>query len=242
MTNNVSPESEGTADEDYRLISQSLNHTIIHSFASLVTAIGVPPQPAWESIEITGVSEDSRLVHPGFVFVATAGFITDGHRYIEDAIARGAVVIIGEKNVPCSVPFIRVDNGRKALAHLSAAFFSHPTRDLFTVGVTGTNGKTTVCHLVAHLLGEEESTLISTVANEARNIRAVTTPTSPLIQRIARETLAAEKENLVLEVSSAALLLHRVDSVDFDVAVFTNLTHDHLDFHADREAYLEAKL
>lgn len=250
MKDNPSPESGRTADTDHRLITQSpdhsitqsSNHSIIQSFASLAEAIGVPPQPGWESIEITGVSEDSRLVHPGFLFVAIAGFITDGRRYIEDAIARGAVAIVGEKDVPCSVPFVRVDNGREALAHLSAAFFSHPTRDLFTVGVTGTNGKTTVCHLVAHLLGKERSTLISTVANEARNMRAVTTPTSPLIQRIARETLAAEKENLVLEVSSAALLLHRVDSVDFDVAVFTNLTHDHLDFHDDREGYLAAKL
>jgi UDP-N-acetylmuramoyl-L-alanyl-D-glutamate--2,6-diaminopimelate ligase len=152
------------------------------------------------------------------------------------------VAVAGEKDVQCSVPFVQVENGRKALAHLSAAFFSHPTHDLFTVGVTGTNGKTTVCHLVAHLLGEERSTLISTVANEARNMRAVTTPTSPLIQRIARQALATEKENLVLEVSSAALLLHRVDSIDFDVALFTNLTHDHLDFHEDKEAYLEAKL
>ncbi len=242
MKDNPSPESGRTADTDHRSITQSVNHSISQSLASLAEAIGVPPQPTWESIEITGISEDSRLVHPGFLFVAIAGFITDGHRYIEDAIARGAVAIVGEKDVPCSVPFVRVDNGREALAHLSAVFFSHPTRDLFTVGVTGTNGKTTVCHLVAHLLGEERSTLISTVANEARNMRAVTTPTSPLIQRIAHETLAAEKENLVLEVSSAALLLHRVDSVDFDVAVFTNLTHDHLDFHDDREGYLAAKL
>jgi UDP-N-acetylmuramoyl-L-alanyl-D-glutamate--2,6-diaminopimelate ligase len=250
MKDNPSPENRRTADTDHRLIAQSLNHPITQSsdhsitqcLASLAKAIGVSPQPGWESIEIAGISEDSRLIHPGFLFVAIGGFITDGHRYIEDAIARGAVAIVGEKNAPCSVPFVRVDNGREALAHLSAAFFSHPTRDLFTVGVTGTNGKTTVCHLVAHLLGEERSTLISTVTNEARNMRAVTTPTSPLIQQIAHEALAAEKENIILEVSSAALLLHRVDSVDFDVAVFTNLTHDHLDFHDDRKAYLEAKL
>ncbi len=250
MKDNPSPEDRRTADTDSRPTTQSFNppvtqssdHSIAQSLASLAGAIGLPPQPGWESIEITGVSEDSRLVHPGFVFVAIGGFITDGHRYIEDAIARGAVAVIGEKNVTCSVPFVRVDNGRKALAHLSAAFFSHPTRDLFTVGVTGTNGKTTVCHLITHLLGAEESTLISTVANEERNLCAVTTPTSPLIQRIARETLATNKENLILEVSSAALLLHRVDSVDFDIAVFTNLTHDHLDFHEDKEAYLEAKL
>ena len=250
MKDNPSPENRRTTDTDHRLITQSLNppitqspdYSITQSLASLSEAIGVSPQPRWESIEITGVSEDSRLVHPGFLFVAIGGFITDGHRYIKDAIARGAVAVVGERNVPCSIPFVRVDNGRKALARLSAVFFSHPTRDLFTVGVTGTNGKTTVCHLVAHLLGEERSALISTVANEARNMRAVTTPTSPLIQRIARQALATEKENLVLEVSSAALLLHRVDSVDFDVAVFTNLTHDHLDFHEDKEAYLEAKL
>lgn len=242
MKDNSFAENKGTADTDHRLIIQSLNHSITQSFASLAEVIGVPPQPGWERIEITGVSEDSRLVHPGYLFVAINGFITDGHRYIDDAIARGAVAVVGEKDVPSSVPFVRVDNGRKALAHLSAAFFSHPTRDLFTVGITGTNGKTTVCHLIAHLLGEEKTALISTVANEARNLCAVTTPGSPLIQQIAREAVTAGKRNLVLEVSSAALPLHRVDRVDFDAAVFTNLTHDHLDFHEDREAYLEAKL
>lgn len=209
----------------------------------LAEAIGPAAEPGWEKIEIDGVSEDSRQIRPGFLFVAIRGFIEDGRGYIDDALSRGAAAVVVEGVAPpLPVPCIRVGNARAALASLSAALFADPTQKLFTVGVTGTNGKTTVCHLSTHLLGEERTVLVSTVANEARNLHAVTTPGSPLIQQISREAVDAGKENLVLETSSAALILNRVDRVDFDAAVFTNISHDHLDLHKDMEAYLKAKL
>ncbi|MCD6494790.1 UDP-N-acetylmuramoyl-L-alanyl-D-glutamate--2,6-diaminopimelate ligase [Candidatus Bipolaricaulota bacterium] len=223
-------------------ITQSLNRSIVKSLASLAAAIGVPPEKAWKRIEICGITQDSRDVKPGYLFVAIKGFASDGNRFIDDAISRGAAAIVSSKHVSCHVPLLRVDGGRIALAGLSAAFFSHPTRGLFTVGVTGTNGKTTVCHLVSHLLGDHESVIVGTVSNEARGLHAVTTPESPIVQQIASDALASGKRNLILETSSAGLFLHRVDNVDFDAAVFTNLTHDHYDFHSDREGYLRAKL
>lgn len=212
------------------------------NLASLVKVLRLPSRAEWQGVEIAGITEDSRLIKPGFLFVAIHGYADDGHRYIDEAIARGATAVITEQDTSCSVPCIRVIDARIALAKLSATFFGDPTQGMFTVGVTGTNGKTTVCHLIAHLLGEEKTALISTVANEDRGLRAVTTPSSSVIQQIAHEAVSKEKKNLVIEVSSAALVLHRVDRVDFDAAVFTNLTHDHLDFHPDWESYLSAKL
>ncbi len=208
----------------------------------LVEPLGLTVEGAARSTEVYGIGMDSRTIRPGDLFVAISGFVVDGLDHIDEAIRRGAVAAVAERDAPCAVPLVRVPDARAALARLSAAFYGHPTQNLHTVGITGTNGKTTVCHLVARLLGEETSTVISTVENEHRGLHAVTTPESPVIQEIAAQALANGEKHLVIEVSSAALPLHRVDRVDFDAAVFTNLTHDHLDFHADREAYLQAKL
>ena len=219
-----------------------VRHAITQSLASLAEAIGSGHIPGWEKIAIRGITQDSREVRPGYLFVAIKGYVSDGHRFIPDAISRGAAAVVACRDVACSVPCIRVSDARSALAALSARFFSHPTRDLFTVGVTGTNGKTTVCHLVGHLLGDDESVIVGTVSNEAMGMHAVTTPESPIVQRIASDARAKERKNLILEASSAGLALHRLDQIDFDAAVFTNLTHDHYDFHRDRDAYLQAKL
>jgi len=242
MRANLEAEGGMNVDSGDRSIVQSFNHSITQSLASLAEAIGVAPDLALAGITIRGVTQDSREVTPGYLFVAIKGFVADGHRFIDDAVSRGAVAVVAEENVLCSVPFLRVCNGRIALAQLSTAFFSHPTRNLFTVGVTGTNGKTTVCHLVAHLFGDHDSVIVGTVTNEARKLHAVTTPESPIIQQIASDAIFSWKKNFILEASSAGLSLHRVDGVDFDAAVFTNLTHDHYDFHSDRAGYLRAKL
>ena len=217
------------------------------SLGELAGALGIPQDPEWKRITISGIAEDSRCIRPGHLFVAIRGYVDDGHKYVGEAIARGASAIIVDAqhrpdSLARSVPCLRTENTRQALAKLASAFWGHPTTELFTVGVTGTNGKTTVCHLIGHLLGESQTALITTIANEKRNLHAVTTPPSPLIQGIAHDALMAGKRHLVIEVSSASLPLHRVDAVDFDAAVFTNLTHDHLDFHRDLESYLEAKL
>ena len=212
------------------------------SLAELARTLGTDPQPNWNDVTITGIGHDSRRTSPGELFVAIPGFTADGHDYIDDAVSRGAAAVVCERAVTTTVPTIIVTNARVALARLAAAFFNEPTRALFTVGVTGTNGKTTVCHLSAHILGETDTALLSTVALEQQGIHAVTTPEPTFIQQFAHQALREGKNNLVIEVSSAGLALHRTDFVDFDVAVFTNLTHDHLDFHPDWNSYLQAKL
>jgi len=208
----------------------------------LASALGIEGRPEWRAVPIVGITEDSRRVRPGYLFVALRGLAEDGRRYVPEALARGAVAVAVEGEIESPAPVLPLADGRTDLARLASALFGDPTRDLFTVGVTGTKGKTTVCHLVAHLVGEDAACVMSTVTNEERGLRAVTTPSSPLIQKAARDALDAGKTTFVLEVSSAALALHRTEGVDFDAAVFTNLSHDHLDLHRSMEEYLAAKL
>ena len=205
----------------------------------LAGAAGFPPPD--RDVEITSVTDDSRLVERGTLFVAHRGVHADGHDFIEDAVSRGATAVVAERPVSVGVPLWIVPDGRAALAVWAAAFYGHPTRDLLTIGVTGTNGKTSVCHFVAHLLGDEDTAVLSTVANFARGLRALTTPPSPIVQRFAREALDAGCRTLVVEASSIGLEQRRLDGIDFQVAVFTNLTRDHLDLHGTMAAYGEAK-
>lgn len=203
------------------------------------------PQINQQSLQllVTGISYDSRAIGPRMIFVAISGFNENGHRYIDSAIERGACAVFGEQQiVNCSVPYFRVANSRLAMAHLAAALFADPTRKLYTVGVTGTNGKTTVAHLTAALLGKEKTELISTVTNEGTAISTITTPESPHIHETAFHALQSGKENFVLEVSSIAGVLYRTALIDFDVALFTNFSRDHLDFHKSMDAYRHAKV
>jgi UDP-N-acetylmuramoyl-L-alanyl-D-glutamate--2,6-diaminopimelate ligase len=192
-------------------------------------------------IEIRAVTDDSRRVAPGTLFVARRGFAVDGHDFVAASVRRGAVAVVSERPVDTAVPVWTVPDGRRALAQLSAAFYGDPTRSLKTIGVTGTNGKTSVCHFIAHLLGAHVAALIGTVVNAAGEYRSMTTASSPVVQQAARAALDAGKQFFVVEASSAGLEQHRLDEVDFDVAVFTNLTRDHLDLHGTMEAYGEAK-
>ena len=132
MRANLEAERGMNGDSGDRSIVQSFNPSITQSLTSLAEAIGVAPDPALAGIEIRGVTQDSREVTAGYLFVAIKGFVADGHRFIDDAVSRGAAAVVAEENVSCSVPFFCVRNGRIALAQLSAAFFSYPTRDLFT--------------------------------------------------------------------------------------------------------------
>lgn len=207
----------------------------------LILPLGVEPGDGWGEVYVTGICEDSRRVSPGDFFVAIPGAKVDGASYAEDAVERGAVGIVAERPIDLSIPCVVVPDARRALALLSARFFDEPTRDLHAIGVTGTNGKTTVCHWIAHLLEPDRCEVISTVENERRGIRAVTTPPSPSVQRIAREAQDAGRRHLIVEASSIGLEQHRLDAVEFDVGVFTNLTHDHLDLHGDLASYRAAK-
>jgi len=196
--------------------------------------------------EIRGIKHDSRSVEPGDLFVAIRGYRLDGHSFIPEAVAHGAVAVVGERTDPAlpdgNVAYITVEDSRRALADLACAFYDHPTEKLFAVGITGTKGKTSVAHLSAAVLGTGNTELISTITNALERGVDQTTPEAPTIQQIAYEALQVGKEHLVLEASAHGLSLERVRGVDFDVGVFTNLSHDHLDYYQTIGSYLEAKL
>ncbi len=220
---------------------------LIAEVASVGSA-GSSPKP------ITGIEYDSRRVRPGAVFVAMKGGSTDGNRYFEKALAAGALGIITDSAETFDhltvyqpgLPVLHVEQGRRALALASAAFFGHPERSLAATGITGTNGKTTTAFLTEALLNAaaRSTILIGTVeyhvAGETRP-SIHTTPESRDLFELMAEGVARGAEELVTEVSSHALDQGRMAGIPFDVAVFTNLTRDHLDYHKTMENYFAAK-
>lgn len=194
-------------------------------------------------VRISSIGSDSRLVEPEGLFVAIPGSKHDGHGYIGQAIEKGALAVVGEQALSLErIPYIQVQSSRQALAELAAAFYDHPTRKLFTVGITGTKGKTTIAHLAQSLLGPEETELISTVTNHLERGLVNTTPDPLTIQRVAHQATQAGKKSLILEVSAHGLAQDRVRGVDFDAAVFSGLSHDHLDYFKTMEDYRTTKL
>jgi UDP-N-acetylmuramoyl-L-alanyl-D-glutamate--2,6-diaminopimelate ligase len=203
---------------------------------------------------VTGVEYDSRRVQPGSVFVAMKGGSTDGNRYVDKAIAAGALGIVTDSAhkfdhltvYQPGLPVLHVEHGRRALAQASAAFFGHPERLLAATGITGTNGKTTTAFLVESLLNSAArlSLLVGTieyhVAGETRP-SIHTTPESRDLFELMAEGVARGAEELVTEVSSHALDQGRMIGIPFDVAIFTNLTRDHLDYHQTMDKYFAAK-
>ena len=211
---------------------------------------GLPTQRTEGPLErtVAGVTADSCRVTPGMVFVAVRGETHDGHDFISAAIDRGAAAVICERNGFSSgrATKIIVADSRLALAITAANFHGHPSRQLKVIGVTGTNGKTTVSFMVKHILETAgiATGLLGTVRYEMgdRVLPARrTTPESGEVQQYLAQTLRAGCGACVMEVSSHALVQKRVHGVEFDLAVFTNLTQDHLDFHGDMENYFEAK-
>jgi UDP-N-acetylmuramoyl-L-alanyl-D-glutamate--2,6-diaminopimelate ligase len=198
---------------------------------------------------VTGVTFDSRQVLPGYVFVPLMGVSQDGHDYIEKAIDRGAVAVVGTRTMhDCRVPYIQVDDTHSALAYLSAAFQDFPARKLTMIGVTGTDGKTTTCNLIYNILKAAgmKAGLISTVnAIIGEHILDtgfhVTTPDAPDVQRYLAQMVDAGLTHVVLEATSHGLAQARVTACEFDIGVLTNITHEHLDFHGTFENYLAAK-
>ena len=219
--------------------------------AAEITAVG---SGASSDAPITGVEYDSRKIKPGAVFVAMKGGSTDGNRYIDKAIAAGALGIITDSSntfdhllvYQAGVPALEVEHGRRALAEASAAFFGHPERKLAATGITGTNGKTTTAFLMEALLNAAARTtvLIGTieyhVAGEVRP-SVHTTPESRDLFELMAEGAALGATELITEVSSHGLDQGRNAGVNFDVAVFTNLTRDHLDYHQTMDKYFAAK-
>jgi UDP-N-acetylmuramoyl-L-alanyl-D-glutamate--2,6-diaminopimelate ligase len=200
-----------------------------------------------ENLIIPKMEYDSRRVSPGDLFVALEGHSDDGHRYIQTAIDQGAAGVVAQRGGTFRAKAqIIVPDTRKALALLSARFYDYPSERLKLVGVTGTNGKTSITYLVRSILQQNQWKvgLIGTIAywlDEQKINAPNTTPESLDLQRMFSQMLTRGISAAVMEVSSHALVMHRVDGTIFDVAVFTNLNHEHLDFHKTMDAYREAK-
>lgn len=198
-------------------------------------------------MEIAAVQYNSNAVGKGDMFVAVPGYATDGHRYIPAAIAQGAAVVVCERDVPQEVPFVRVADARRALAKLGANWYGHPAAQMQVIGVTGTNGKTSVTYLLKTLLENALGARVGLVGTICNMIGSETletertTPESLELQGLLAKMRDAGCTHVVMEVSSHALYLHRVDEIPFRIGAFTNLTEDHLDFHKTMENYRQAK-
>ena len=199
-------------------------------------------------MDITGVVRDTRKEIPaGSLFVAVSGFAFDGNKYIPMAMEKGAVAVITAKKPEQDVPYILVESDRKALAMLGVNFYGHPAEKMTMIGITGTNGKTSVTLLLKHLLEKTLGAkvgLVGTMGNMIGDVELPTertTPESFELQGLFAQMVEGGCTHCVMEVSSHALTLDRVGGVHYDVAAFTNLTEDHLDFHKTMEAYCDAK-
>ena len=201
-------------------------------------------------VEVSGIAYDSRRVNRGDLFVAVAGIHSDGHAYAADAVGEGAVAVAVERavDVPSGTPILKVPSTRTGLAEIAAEFYGRPARHLYVAGITGTDGKTTVTHMAEHVLmaGGVVAGAMSTVAFSVRgaetdNTSGQTTTEAPQVQEWLRRMIDAGVQCAVIETTSHALVQERVLACEFDVAAFTNVGHDHMDYHATWEDYLEAK-
>ncbi len=199
-----------------------------------------------DELELGSISQDTRTVQKNSCFVCIEGAQVDGHLFVAQAVKNGAVLIIAEKAIDSTVPYLLVQNSKKAFAQLSAAFCGDPTKELAIIGVTGTNGKTTTTHLIEEVLRNsgKPTGIIGTMYNKigAKKIPTInTTPDSLTIQKLLKQMKDSAIEACAIEVSSHALFQGRVWGVDFDVAVFTNLSQDHLEYHHTMTDYFYAK-
>ena len=218
------------------------------NLAALLEATGITPPEGAAGVDVRQIVYDSRRAKEGALFVAVPGFHRDGRAFATDAVARGAVAVVAERPVDAGVPFAITSDARSALADLSAEFFDHPTRKLRLAAVTGTDGKTTTVHLISDVLAAagERTGFATTVdfkladhvwENETRQ----STQEAVEVQEFFAELLVAGGTWGVLEATSHALALRKLRGCAVDVAVFTNLSPEHLDFHGTVQKYLEAK-
>jgi len=196
---------------------------------------------------VEGIAYNSKEVKENYVFFAIKGEKSDGHNFVYEAINNGAKAIVVEKKLDVEINQVIVENSRVELSKISAKFYNYPSKNLFVIGITGTNGKTTTTYITyqaLNILGYKTA-LLGTVINDLisrKEVPKLTTPESSDLQKYMFEIIKNEGKFLVMEVSSHSLALNRVDDVDFKIAGFTNLTIDHLDFHKTFENYREAKL
>jgi len=193
--------------------------------------------------ELSGIQMDSRKVKPGDLFVAITGFQIDGHKFIDEAIDNGAAAVIGENELNLAVPYIQVFDSRLALGRAASEFYQHPSRKHTVIGITGTNGKTTVSYILKHILeyAGKSCSLLGTVSYIINNEVYKPSNTTPDALQIQELISKSNDEFVVLEVSSHALKQYRIEGLELDYGLFTNLSHDHLDYHPTIEDYFEAK-
>ena len=199
--------------------------------------------------DITGICFDSRKVSASSMFIATVGTVADGHQFIASAIEKGASVIVCEKlpeQLVATITYVVVENSSRAMGLIAAAYYQHPSKKLKLVGVTGTNGKTTVATLLSNLFQElgYKVGLLSTVENKINNTvipSSHTTPDSITINELLLDMIDANCDYCFMEVSSHATVQERIAGLSFTGGIFTNITHDHLDFHQTFEEYIKAK-
>ncbi|NDJ54909.1 MAG: UDP-N-acetylmuramoyl-L-alanyl-D-glutamate--2,6-diaminopimelate ligase [Chloroflexi bacterium] len=220
---------------------------LLESISDLILEQALPADP-----EITApIAEDSRAIQSGGVFLARRGQSSDGHAYIQAAMQAGAVAVVGERSsnqVDVDLPYVWVSDAALALARLSAAFHGYPARKLTMIGITGTDGKTTTTNLLYSVLREAGvavgmiSTINAVIGSEVLSTGLhVTTPTAPEVQAYLAQMVNAGLTHCILEATSHGLAQRRVAACDFDLAIITNIQHEHLDFHGSFEAYREAK-
>ncbi len=199
-----------------------------------------------ENPEITSIENDNRRVIPGSLFICIKGYTVDGHDFAGSAVKNGAAAVLAERELPVNVPVIVVKDTVRAMAVLADVFYGQPSRKLHMIGITGTNGKTTTSHIIEKIFKDagQKTGLIGTMYTkigeqifEAKN----TTPESLTLQKTFKKMVDEQVETAVMEVSSHALAYGRVRGTDYNVAVFTNLTQDHLDYHKTMEEYRKAK-
>lgn len=198
--------------------------------------------------EIESIAYNSKNVKQNSLFICLTGEHVDGHEYAEEAITNGALACVVERRLSIEAPQIVVDSTEKMIAKISSVYYDNPSTKINVIGVTGTNGKTTVSHLIQHLYESfsEKCVLIGTLGykfkvNESYHEAKHTTPQAPELQRLLYYVNERCFDNVAMEVSSHSLVQHRVDHIDFNGAIFTNLTQDHLDFHITMENYFRAK-
>ncbi len=221
--------------------------------SELFLGASLPYPPEYGDVEIESIVSDSRRVTEGSLFLCLKGLHSDGHEYEDEAIRRGARVIVAERVrdacVGGAAVRIVLENTRKAAALLYSSFYGNPAKHMKIVGVTGTNGKTSVASLLCEVLRTAgvRCALLGTVSAEDANGRTLayatgmTTPDPEILYPLLRKMAESGAEALVMEVSSHALALHKVDAIRFEMGVFTNLSQDHLDFHGSMEEYFSAK-
>ena len=196
-------------------------------------------------IDIKGIADNSRDVEKGFVFVAIKGFETDGHGFIDQAIEKGAVLVIGEQETTqLNVPYLQVENSRKTLGIMASNFYGHLSDQKIMIGITGTNGKTTTSYMLQHFLESNGMTcsVIGTIQNIINGEKMKSCNTTPSSLALHKLLTLSRDDVIIMEVSSHGLAQNRLEGIEFDYGLFLNLHHEHLDYHGSMEEYFQAKL